>query len=76
MERLVGSAHAQVTELLSDHRSELERLSQALLKAETLTAADAYAAAGVPMRPSGTGTRDDLIPSPDTAGTPTASRSS
>ena len=76
VERLVGSAHAQVTELLSDHRSELERLSQALLKAETLTAADAYAAAGVPMRPSGTSTREDLVPSPDTAGTPAASRSS
>jgi len=76
VERLVGSAHAQVTELLSDHRAELERLSQALLKAETLTAADAYAAAGVPMRPSGTGTPEDLVPSPDTAGTPTASRSS
>ena len=76
VERLVGSAHAQVTELLSNHRAELERLSQALLKAETLTAADAYAAAGVPMRPSGTSTREDLVPSPDTAGTPAASRSS
>ena len=69
MERLVGSAHAQVTELLSDHRSELERLSQALLKAETLTAAEAYAAAAVPMRPSATVTREHPVPSPDTAGT-------
>jgi len=69
VQRLVGSAHAQVTELLSDHRAELERLSQALLEAETLTAAEAYAAAAVPMRPSGTDAREHPVPSPDTAGT-------
>jgi cell division protease FtsH len=51
VQRLVESAHAQVTDLLSQHRPELERLSQALLKAETLTAADAYAAAGLPITP-------------------------
>jgi cell division protease FtsH len=57
VQRLVGSAHAQVTALLSEHRHELERLSHALLEAETLTAADAYAAAGVPMRPAGADAR-------------------
>jgi len=48
--RLVDEAHAEVTQLLSDHREQLESLSQALIKAETLDAVDAYAAAGVPMR--------------------------
>jgi cell division protease FtsH len=48
--RMVDDAHAEVTRLLGDHRDQLENLAQALLKAETLDAADAYAAAGVPMR--------------------------
>ncbi len=46
--RLVESAHEEVTRLLADHRDQLESLAQALLKAETLDAQDAYAAAGVP----------------------------
>lgn len=62
VQRLVESAHAEVTELLSDHRPELKRLSQALLKAETLIAADAYTAAGVPMRPTGADAREHLVP--------------
>jgi cell division protease FtsH len=45
---LVESAHAEVTRLLTDHRDQLESLAQTLLKAETLDALDAYAAAGVP----------------------------
>jgi cell division protease FtsH len=49
--RLVDEAHAEVTQLLSDHREQLDSLSRALLQAETLDALDAYAAAGVPMRP-------------------------
>ncbi|MGO9902570.1 MAG: ATP-dependent zinc metalloprotease FtsH [Solirubrobacteraceae bacterium] len=49
--RLVDEAHAEVTQLLSDHREQLDSLSRALLGAETLDALDAYAAAGVPMRP-------------------------
>jgi cell division protease FtsH len=48
--RLVDDAHAEVTQLLTDHRSQLESLSRALLDAETLDAVDAYAAAGAPMR--------------------------
>ncbi len=47
--RLVEGAHEEVTRLLADHRDQLESLAQALLKAETLDAIDAYAAAGVPM---------------------------
>jgi cell division protease FtsH len=49
--RLVDEAHADVTQLLSDHRRKLDGLARALLAAETLDAPAAYAAAGVPMRP-------------------------
>jgi len=45
--RLVDGAHEEVTRLLTEHRDQLESLAQALLKAETLDAPDAYAAAGV-----------------------------
>ena len=48
--RLVDDAHAEVTQLLTEHRDQLDGLAQALLEAETLDAPDAYAAAGVPMR--------------------------
>jgi cell division protease FtsH len=46
--RLVEDAHEAVTQLLGEHRDQLESLAQALLKAETLDAREAYAAAGVP----------------------------
>ncbi|HSZ06087.1 MAG TPA: ATP-dependent zinc metalloprotease FtsH [Solirubrobacteraceae bacterium] len=46
---LVENAHHEVTRLLEEHRDQLEGLAQALLKAETLDAPDAYAAAGVPL---------------------------
>ncbi len=45
---IVDSAHQEVTQLLEEHRAQLESLAQALLKAETLDAPEAYAAAGVP----------------------------
>jgi cell division protease FtsH len=48
--RIVEDAHADVTQLLGDHREQLDSLTHALLEAETLDAADAYAAANVPMR--------------------------
>ena len=48
--RVIEEAHAEVTQLLSDHRSQLDSLTHALLEAETLDAVDAYAAAGTPMR--------------------------
>ena len=48
--RLVDESHAQVSRLLTEHRSQLDQLAHALLEAETLDAIDAYAAAGVPMR--------------------------
>jgi cell division protease FtsH len=48
--RMIDEAHTEVTQLLSDHREQLDNLSHALLEAETLDAPDAYAAAGAPMR--------------------------
>jgi cell division protease FtsH len=48
--RLVDEAHGEVTQLLTEHRDQLESLTHALLDAETLDAVGAYAAAGVPMR--------------------------
>ncbi len=48
--RIVDEAHVEVTQLLSEHRDQLDNLAHALLRAETLDAADAYAAAQVPMR--------------------------
>ena len=48
--RIVDDAHAEVTQLLTEHRDQLDSLAHALLKAETLDAPDAYAAAGVPTR--------------------------
>jgi cell division protease FtsH len=50
VQRIVDEAHAEVTTLLSEHREQLDDLAHALLKAETLDAPDAYAAADVPMR--------------------------
>jgi cell division protease FtsH len=48
--RIVEDAHAEVTEVLTEHREQLDSLAHALLEAETLDAPDAYAAAGVRMR--------------------------
>ena len=44
--RLVDNAHTEVTQLVTEHRDQLESLTRALLDAETLDAIDAYAAAG------------------------------
>ena len=48
---LIERAHAEVTALLGEHRGQLDDLAHDLLRAETLDAVDAYAAAGVPMPP-------------------------
>ena len=52
VQQMVEDLHAEVTDLLTAHRAQLESLTQALLVAETLDAPAAYAAAGVPMRPA------------------------
>jgi cell division protease FtsH len=64
--RLVEDAHGEVTQLLTDHRDQLEGLARALLVAETLDAPAAYAAAAVPMR-----TADLVEPTATAAPTPT-----
>jgi cell division protease FtsH len=59
---LVETAHHEVTRLLEEHREQLENLAQALLKAETLDAPEAYRAAGVPLSE-----RDQQEPAPTPA---------
>ena len=53
VQRMIEAAHHEVTELLTEHREQLEGLARALLKGETLDAPDAYRAADVPL-PGGT----------------------
>ena len=47
VERIVGTAEAEVTEILTVHRDKLDLLAEALLVSETLDETSAYAAAGV-----------------------------
>ncbi len=49
--RIVESAHEEVTEVLRDHRANLDTLVAALMERETLDEVDAYAAAGLPRNP-------------------------
>ena len=51
--RIVESAHAEVSTLLREHRSNLDSLVAGLLEHETLDEADAYTAAGLPRQPAG-----------------------
>jgi cell division protease FtsH len=46
---IIEQAHEQVTQLMSDHRDQLEALASALLERETLEQDDAYAAAGIAL---------------------------
>jgi cell division protease FtsH len=64
VQRMVEEAHAAVTELLTSHRGQLDSLSHALLLAETLDAAAAYAAAGVKM-PAPNAPEPELEPAPE-----------
>jgi cell division protease FtsH len=47
MRRIVAEAHDDAVKLLQDNRERLDRLAEALFKAETLEGPEAYAAAGV-----------------------------
>ena len=68
--RIVEDAHEEVTRLLTEHREQLEALTSALLKAETLDALDAYTAAGVPAHePEPDERRAGLAPAPAPAST-------
>jgi cell division protease FtsH len=50
--KIVDAAHAEVLDLLREHRRQLDELVTSLLKHETLDEADAYAAAGLMREPS------------------------
>jgi cell division protease FtsH len=50
--RIVETAHKEVTELLRDHRENLDSLVRELLAHETLDETDAYQAAGLPRNPA------------------------
>ncbi len=52
VQNIVETAHATVTQLLTEHRAQLDSLAQKLLAQETLDAPDAYAAAGVARQPA------------------------
>jgi cell division protease FtsH len=52
MRRIVAEALEQAFELLSENRSRLDSLAQALLEAETLDGPQAYAAAGLDATPA------------------------
>jgi cell division protease FtsH len=47
MRRIVGEAHDQAVQLLTDNRERLDSLAEALFQAETLEGPEAYAAAGL-----------------------------
>jgi cell division protease FtsH len=49
--RIVETAYVEVTELLLANRERLDNLCEALLDAETLDEAEAYAAAGIGREP-------------------------
>ncbi len=59
--RLIEDAHTEVTKLLAGHRNQLDGLAKALLKAETLDSADAYAAALIQPDQDG---HEELVASP------------
>jgi cell division protease FtsH len=69
--RIVESAHQEVTQLLSEHRQQLESLASELLKHETLDAPEAYAAAGVPMSHNGSADEDVAFVAPGATATAT-----
>jgi cell division protease FtsH len=48
--RLLEEAGTEAEQTLSEHRSNLDALVEALLNAETLDAEEAYRAAGIPRR--------------------------
>jgi cell division protease FtsH len=53
VQRIVEESHQAVTRLLTDHREQLDSLTDALLRAETLDEDAAYAAARVERPPVG-----------------------
>jgi cell division protease FtsH len=52
MRRIVGEAHDDAVQLLTDNRDRLDSLAEALFQAETLEGPEAYAAAGLQTTPA------------------------
>ncbi len=52
MRRIVGAAHDEAVQLLTDNRKRLDSLAEALFQAETLEGPQAYAAAGLQTTPA------------------------
>jgi len=52
VQRIVAEEHTVTTGLLTENRGKLDSLAEALLRAETLDEAEAYAAAGVDRIPT------------------------
>ena len=50
--KLADQCHRQALSTLGEHRDQLESLAHALLERETLDEVDAYAAAGIPHKPT------------------------
>lgn len=50
--RMSDAAHRTVAELLTAHRPQLDALTEALLRSETLDGIDAYRVAGLPLSPA------------------------
>ncbi len=53
--RLMDEGDERARRILAEHRAQLDTLVHALLAAETLDAAEAYKAAGIPLSPDGNG---------------------
>jgi cell division protease FtsH len=66
--RIVEEAHADVLALLTRHRDQLDRLTEALLAAETLDEDEAYEAAGVPRERRDASAPAAVAAASDTAG--------
>jgi cell division protease FtsH len=71
MKRVVGEAHDEALQLLSENRQRLEALADALFRAETLEGLEAYAAAGV-KAPAAEAAADEQAPSDPAGGSDVA----
>jgi cell division protease FtsH len=70
---LVDECYQHALDLLRQERPRLDRLAEAVLRAETLDEADAYAAAGLPRAGSGAGVAP-ISPDADKPAVPVAGR--
>ena len=71
MKRVVGEAHDEALQLLSENRERLEALADALFRAETLEGLEAYAVAGV-KAPAAEVAADEQAPSDPAGGSDVA----